>query len=193
MMLLLMGGAFAVDLSGYVAINQTSDTAANAKINAMNTARRQILFNVLSKYADKDEVGVLISEATDDELVDLIASSSVSNEQISADSYLANVKMDLDNDAVISWLDAKGIRNWVPTKDSNEMATVFVVVQNGISDWAELKRIARALNIELDTQTMAGNQAVVKIPLNNRTRFTMAVREAGWKYSDMGGALQIWK
>ena len=195
-MLFLAGASFGVDLSGVVSVNQTSSTAANAKNAAMNTARRQILFDVLSRYSDKGDLERLLSASSDSDLVDLVASSTVSDEQISDDSYLATVTMNLDNNAVRRWLNNNGIRNWVPTKDEKvvaEQSMVFFVVQNGISDWAELKRIARAYNIEIDTQSMSGNQIVAKIPLDYRTKFAMAVREAGWKYADTGGVLQIWK
>ena len=46
----------AAGLSGSMSVNQTSDTAANAKINAMNRARRQILSDVLSQYSAKDSL-----------------------------------------------------------------------------------------------------------------------------------------
>lgn len=193
-LLLCVGsGALAFELSATVPVNQTSDTAANAKINATNLARRQIVYNVLSQYAQKEELNGLIHNSSSEELMDIVESTSVSNEHISSDSYSANITMNLDNEAAKRWLDSNGIQNWVPLKDSVEKFTAFIVVQNGLVDWAELKRIARAGNVEIETQTIVGNQVVVKMPLNYRTRFTAAVRGAGWKYTDNGGVLQVWK
>lgn len=189
----LTGGALAFELSGTVPVNQTSDTAADAKINATNLARRQILYNVLSQYAQKEALNGLIYNSSVEDLMNVVESTSVSNEQISTDSYSANITMVLDNMAAKQWLDSNGVQNWVPLKDSVEKFTALIVVQNGLVDWAELKRIARAGNVEIETQTIVGNQVVVKMPLNYRTKFTAAVRGAGWKYTDNGGILQVWK
>ena len=188
-----MTGAFGIDLNGNVKVNQVSDTAAKAKVVAMNQARRQILFDVLSQYSAKDYLKEALQNSSDDELMNLIASTSVSNEQISSNAYSANVMMNLDNDAVKKWLNDNGVQNWVPSQHSGEKFTAFIVVQNGLVDWAELKRIARDDNVDIETQSMAGNQIVVKMPLNYRSKFTARIRGLGWKYTDNGGILQVWK
>ena len=185
--------SFGFELSATVPVNQTSETAAKAKINATNLARRQILYNVLSPYAQKEELNGLIHNSSSEDLMNLIASSSVSNEQISSDSYSANITMNIDNEAAKKWLDSNGIQNWVPLSNSYEKFTAFIVVPNGISDWAELKRITRSDNIEIETQVITGNQIVVKMPLNYRSKFTAALRGAGWRSTDNGGILQVWK
>ena len=185
--------AFGFELSATVPVNQTSETAAKAKVNATNLARRQILYNVLSPYAQKEELNGLIHNSSSDELMNLIASSSVSNEQMSSNSYSANITMNVDNDAAKKWLDKNGVQNWVPLSSSEEKFTAFVVVPNGIPDWAELKRITRSDNMEIETQVMTGNQIVIKLPLNYRSKFTAALRSAGWRYTDNGGILQVWK
>ena len=189
----LSPGSFAKALSGNVSVNQTSDTAANAKINAMNMARRQILTDVLSHYSDKDSFNALMQDSSNDDLMNLVSSINVSNEQMSATGYSANITINIDNDAARKWLNDHEVQNWVPLVESDERFIVSVVVPNGIKDWAELKRIARDDNIEIETQALNGNQIIVKMPLNYRTKFTAAVREAGWKYSDNAGVLQIWK
>ena len=185
--------AFGFELSATVPVNQTSDTAANAKINATNLARRQILYNVLSPYAQKEELNGLIHNSSSEELMNLIASSSVSNEQISSDSYSANITMNIDNEAAKKWLDSNGVQNWVPLSTSYEKFTAFVVVPNGLADWADLKRITRGDNIEIETQVMTGNQILIKLPLSYRSKFTAAIRAAGWRYTDNGGILQVWR
>lgn len=185
--------SFGVGLIGEVSVNQTSDTAANAKINAINSARRQILSNVLSQYSDKDSLIELIQNTSDEDLMNVISSTSVSNEQMSSTGYSANITMNLDNDAVKKWLNSNNVQNWVPLMESGERFTVVMIVSNGIQDWAELKRVARDDNIEIETQNITGKQVVAKMPLSYRTKFTAAVRDAGWKYTDNDGVLQIWK
>ena len=185
--------SFGVGLIGEVSVNQTSDTAANAKTNAINSARRQILSNVLSQYSNKDSLIELIQNTSDEDLMNVISSTSVSNEQMSSTGYSANITMNLENDAVKKWLNSNNVQNWVPLMESGERFTVVMIVSNGIQDWAELKRIARDDNIEIETQNITGKQVVAKMPLSYRTKFTAAVRDAGWKYTDNDGVLQIWK
>ncbi len=189
----LVCDAFCAGLSGSISVNQTSDTAAKAKINALNLARRQILTNVLSQYANKDSLNELIQQTSNDDLMNLILSSSVSNEQMSANGYSAKITMNIDNDAAKKWLNANEVQNWVPLMESDEKFSVLMTVPNGLQDWAELKRIARADNIEIETQNLQGKQIIAKMPLSYRTKFTAAIRGAGWKYSDKDGVLQIWK
>jgi hypothetical protein len=188
-----MPTAFCVELKGNINVKQTSDTAMMAKNKAMNHARRQILLDVLSQYATKEYLNDVLQKASDEELMDLIVSTSVSNEQISSDTYSANVMMILDNEAVKRWLNDKDIQNWIPSVNSGERFTAFIVVQNGMTDWAELKRIARDDKVAIETQSITGNQILVKIPLNYRSKFTASIRSAGWKYTDNGGVLQVWK
>jgi len=185
--------ASGLELSATVPVNQTSDTAANAKIDATNLARRQILYDVLSQYADKEELNELIYNTSSDDLMNLVSSTSVSNEQISSDTYSANITMVLDNRVAKKWLDENSVRNWVPIEEYSEKFTALIVVSNGLADWAELKRIAREENVEIETQTIVGSQVVVKLPLNYQSKFTAAVRGAGWKYTNNGGILQVWK
>ncbi len=184
---------FGAGLSGTMSVNQTSDTAADAKVEALNLARRQILTNVLSRYAEKESLKELIRGTSNDDLMNLVLSSSVSNEQMSVDSYSANITVNIDNDAVKEWLNSNNVRNWVPLAESDEKFTVLMVVSNGIQDWAELKNVARSDNVEIETQAIHGNQVIAKMPLSYRSKFTVVVRGMGWKYSDNDGVLQIWK
>ena len=45
----------------------------------------------------------------------------------------------------------------------------------------------------MNVVTMVGNQVFVKLPFGYRTKFTAALREAGWRYADNGGVLQVWR
>ena len=186
-------GVQAVGLVGSVSVNQTSNTAAGAKVNAMNSARRQILYNVLSQYSEPESLSDLLKNTSDDDLVSFISSSSVSDEHISSDSYSANIKMTIDNEVVRNWLTINNVQNWVPNLESGEKTEMFIVVPNGISDWAELKRVARENNFEIETVIISGNQVYAKMPASNRSRFTAGLRGSGWRYADNGGVLQIWK
>ena len=192
-MFAIVPNSFGVGLTGNVFIKQESETAAKAKADAINDARRQILTNVLSSYTSREQLSDLIENTTDDDLMNLISSSSVSGEQMSNTEYSANITMNIDNDAARKWLNDNNVQNWVPKMESDERFMVSIVLQNGLSDWAELKRIVREDNMEIETHSIVGNQIVAKMPLNYRSKFTVGVREMGWKYADNGGVLQIWK
>lgn len=193
LMCFAMANAFGAMLSGNIDVHQTSETAAKAKINASNYARRQVLYNVVSQYSDSDALTDLLQKSSNEDLMNLVASTSVANEHISSTGYSANITVNFDNDAVKQWLNANSVQNWVPSTESTEKFTSLIVLSNGIPDWAEIKRITREGNVEIETQSITGNQVIVKLPLNYRTKFTVSIREAGWKYSDNEGVLQIWK
>lgn len=185
--------AFAVELKGTVNVHESSETATEAKTKAINSARRQILISVLSKYSDADALTELVNNTSSNDLINIISSSSVSNEQISNDSYSATITMNIDNDAVKQWLVSNNVQNWVPSNEYSEKFSLFIVVQNGISDWAEIKRLVRENNMNIETMSIQGNQIIAKMPMNHRTKFTAAIREYGWRYADNSGVLQIWK
>ena len=182
-----------MNMSGTVFVNQTSDTATKAKTDAVNYARRQILSRVLSNYAENGALQDLLQNTPSAELVDLISSSSVENEKISSDSYSANITMNVDGDAAKKWLVEHEIPNWIPNNETVEKYSLFIVVPNGLRDWAELKRIARESGVIIETQNITGNQIFAKMLSNQRTRFTAAIRQYGWRYADNDGVLRIWK
>ena len=101
--------------------------------------------------------------------------------------------MNIDNDAVKQWLVSNNVQNWVPNNEYSEKFSLFIVVQNGISDWAEIKRLVRENGMNIETVSIQGNQIIAKMPMNHRTKFTAAIREYGWRYADNSGVLQIWK
>ena len=154
----------AMTLSGTVSVNENSDTAANAKINALNSARRQILTVVLSQYSNKESLAELIEKTSSDDLMNLIVSTSVSNEQMSTTDYSAKITMNLDNEAVKKWLNENAVENWVPLTESDEKFTLVIVLPNGIQDWSELKRIVREADFELETRLQQrGVEQLVKL------------------------------
>ena len=150
----LTAGAFAVDLSGTTSVNVTSDTAADAKAIALNQARRQILNQVLGKYADPTQVQVAVKNAKSSELMNLISSSSIDGEQQSNTAYSANISMTLDGDAVRQFLTENNIQNWLSDDNAAGANGVMILVSmsDRVANWMELKRIARNAGIDLNTK-----------------------------------------
>lgn len=188
-----VAAASAVQLHGGASVNVTSDTAAVAKNMAFDEARRQILSDVLRQYADVSALQELIKRSKATDLANLISSSSIDGEKLSDTTYSANVSMVLDADAVRNWLVENAVQNWLPDDTVRDVFIVSVNMSDAVNNWADLKRVARAENIDLETKYMTGNTATLELPTASRGAFTIAIREAGWRYANQDGVLRIWK
>ncbi len=191
--LFVMSVAGAADLRGNVSLNITSDTAAAAKNIAMAEARRQIVTDVLGQYSDKDALNLVLGEVDDNALNALIASTEIDDEQASPTTYSANISMTLDADAVRTWLAEKGVQNWLPDADNINRFVVWAELSSPIVNWVELNDIVRRENVDLAIKSINGNRVMIDLPMSSRGTFTIAIRESGWHYANMDGALRIWK
>lgn len=182
------------DLTGSASVNITSDTAAGAKTMAINEARRQILGDVLRQYAVAEQLGPALSKASNSDLTNLIASSGIEGERSSDTTYSATITMTVDRGAAQRWLTANNVQNWL-TDGASSGNTFLVVVslRDAMADWINLNSIARAEHIDLGTKFISGNQITLELPANVRGAFTIALREAGWKYNAADGMLRIWR
>ncbi len=183
--------AGAVELAGKMDVNVTSDTAAQAKTKAFNQARRQIIVDVLTPYALPDLLRDAVKEASSDVLTNMIASSSIDGEKFSDTTYSAKITMTVDADAARSWLTEQGVQNWIPTDDAGDVFVTVVNMRNRVADWASVNQVARNEKINLATQLIAGNQVTIQVPTSVRTKFIIALREAGWRTENRDGVLHI--
>lgn len=190
---LLSGFASAADLNGVANVNITSDTATNAKNIAFDEARRQIIVDALRSYADKDALQIAVKNAKNADLVDLIAASSIDGEQTSDTTYSASISMTIDGKAARQWLTEQNVQNWLPDGTHRDVFVVNVKLSNAMPQWMDLHRIARNEQIDLGTKNITADSAVLEIPTSARGKFTIALREAGWRYANQDGALRIWK
>jgi len=195
MVFCLAGGAFAgpLILSGSAAVNVTSDTAATAKNIAFDNARRQIVRDALSPYADKEQLAAAIKGASASDLANLIASSSIDGEQQSATTYSANITMNLDTLAARRWLGANNVQSWLPEAGGGNQILVVVNLRDWAGDWVLLNRMARGENIELNTRGINGTQMTIEISESARNGFIAAARSSGWQVSNDDGVIKIWK
>ena len=185
--------AMAVELQGTVPVNVASDTAAAAKNKAFNDARRQIIVGALRQYADVTSLNSAVEAAKNAELMNLIAASSIDGEQFSDTAYSANITMVLDADAARVWLTENGVQNWIPDGTNVDTFVVHVNMSNGLKNWVELNQIARAEKFDLNVRYLSQGTATLNLPKSVRGRFTIALREAGWRYANSDGNLKIWK
>lgn len=182
-----------VDLSGVASVSITSDTAANAKNIAFDEARRQIIADSLRQYADADALGTALRNAKKAELAELIASSSIDGEKQSDTTYSANISMVVDGGAARTWLDNNAVQHWLPDESNKDVFVVNVNMSDSMANWTELNQIARKEQIDLGTKSITGNTVVLELPVSVRGKFTIVVREAGWRFADKDGVLRIWK
>ncbi len=189
----LFQSAYAANLSSSAYVNITSDTAANAKNIAFDEARKQVIKDVLSQYADPEQLNETLKNANVDDLTNLVASSMIEGEKLSSSAYSANISMEIDRKNAKKWLTDNNIQNWLPDETEFDVFLVQVIMKDKLADWIEINKIAREDNIEMLTKYINGNQITVEIPVSNRNAFTIAVAEKGWKYYNKDGVLRIWK
>lgn len=185
--------AHASNLSGVASVNVTSDTAAAAKDMAFDEARRQIITDVLGQYSIPDQLNDVVKNAKSADLMNLIAASSIDGEQQSDTTYSANISMTIDRDAARTWMTENNIQNWLTDGNAGDRFVVQIVMTDKLAGWMELRRIARDEGIDLSTKYINGNQITAEVPAASRSAFTIAIREAGWRYADQNGVLHIIK
>ena len=66
-------------------------------------------------------------------------------------------------------------------------------LHNRIADWSSVRRVAADAGIDLDTAAISDGQIVFHVASARRGALTIALRNAGWRYTDRDGALYIYK
>lgn len=186
--------AMAADLSGTAHVNMTSDTAATAKQMAFDDARRQIIVDVLSPYADMGALRTAVANEKNAVLTTLVESSGISGEKTSDTTYSANIKMTVNRVAAKNWLDGNDVRNWLSTEEEVDNKFIVVATLNDkFADWGQIRRVANGAGVDLETESIGGNQIVFRANAGRRAALTSALRENGWRYQDKNGLLHIFK
>lgn len=192
---LSFGVANAAELVATASVNVTSDTAATAKNMAMDEARRQIIIDTLSPYSDSVALRDAVAHEKSSVLTTLIASSGIKGERLSDTTYSANITMTVDRNAAKNWLVEHDIQNWLSVDGMNaeNESVVAVSLNDRLSDWARVRRIASDAGIDLNTKSINGNVIYFRVPAARRGALTIAMREAGWRYQNRDGVLHIFK
>lgn len=193
-----IGTSLALELTGTISVDETSDTAASAKTKAFDDAQRSVILRELRPYADFEQLSVAIKDSTNEDLMNMISSSSLDSEKISDTTYSANISFVIDGEAARRWMDEHSVQHWLPASGAAVMASVNVVTVNAIlvrpiADWMNLNSISRGLNTDLQTKTIVGNRITFAVPEKDITRFTNSLRSNGWQVQSFGGDYKIWK
>lgn len=191
-MMMCGGRGMGQTLSGMAHVNVTSDTAAVAKNMALDEARRQIITDALSMYADAEQLTDAVRDADAADLTNLISSTSIDGERLSDTTYSANITMTIDGAIAKKWMTDANISNWL-NDGVGDKFVILVTLRDGLDDWMELNRIARGENVAVDTKYIMGRQVAIELPAARRSAFTASMNMAGWHYVDDGGMLRLWK
>ncbi len=188
-----ISAASAADLTGSAAVNVTSDTAATAKTMAFVEARRQIVTETLSPYANSADFRDLMKNTNDATLANLVSATTIDGERLSATTYSANIKMTIDAVAAKKWMADNDVENWLGESVSVDRSVVVIDLAGGLRDLVELNRALRNENIKPEIKRISGLTLTIGIPASSRAAFINAVRGAGWRVSDTDGFLRVSK
>lgn len=184
----------AAGLTGTAHVNITSDTATTAKKMAFDEARRQIIVDVLSPYSDASALRSAVANEKNSVLTNLIESSGISGERLSDTTYSANIKMTVNRTAAQNWLAGNDIQNWLKTEDDDgDRFTIVATLRDKFADWGQIRRAAIGAGVDLETESINGNQIVFRASTARRAALTSALRENGWRYRNRDGLLHIFK
>ena len=187
-------GAGAAQLASTANVSVASDTATNAKNIAMDEARRQVIVDSLLPYSDNSGLRNAVKSEKASVLMNLISRSEIANEKLSDTSYSASVTMFVNDLAAKSWLDSRGVQNWIPVGAVSANNFILVAnLSNKISDWASVRRAATSAGVDLDTRYIEGNKIGFAVPASKRGAVTIALRDNGWRYQDVDGVLNVSK
>jgi len=188
------GASVAAPLVGVANVNVTSDTAVTAKNMAMDEARRQIIVDVLSPYADSAALRNAVAEEKSSVLANLIASSGIGGERQSDTAYSASITMTIDRAAAARWLADNNVQNWLSVvEDGGNQFFVIANLNSKLSDWMQIRRVAADAGIDLNTVSLHGNEVLYRVQSSRRGKLTIALRDAGWRYQDRDGVLYIFR
>lgn len=185
--MLALGSALAVEITGTVPVNVTADTAAVAKDKAFNSARREVIARELRNYANPEQLNAALADSSNDELMNIISSSSLDGERVSDTTYTANISFVIDGDAAKTWMEKYSVQNWLPSSTSGavivpENSVIAVAtLYNPLSDWAALNAVMRSVELDITTNNIIGSRVSFVVSDSGVAKLSGALRANGWR------------
>ena len=198
---MLCGAVGAVELTGTISVNVTADTANAAKNKAFNSARRDVISRELGQYANSEQLANAIKNSSNDDLMNIISSSSVASEKVSDTTYSANISFVIDGDAAKGWMDKNSVQNWLPSSNSDvviaatpvDSVLFTAVLSQPISDWTGLNAVARMVPVDLATTNIVGNNVSFSVMDKNVAKLSKVLSSNGWHVQKNESGYKIWK
>ncbi|MDR1361105.1 MAG: hypothetical protein LBJ18_02225 [Rickettsiales bacterium] len=172
----------AADLAGAADVSITSDTASSAKSMALAEARRQVIGDVLGNYSERTQLADLLKSSKDSDLQNIVAATSIENEQQSATVYSATIKITLSDSSAQKWLDSAGVHNWLVSAgaeiSASEKSELAIPVAGGLRDWIKAARALRdaGLDKDISVKSISNGTVILNVPLANRAQIASILR-----------------
>jgi hypothetical protein len=162
-----------------VSIEKTAQTAALAKEQALNSARRTEFASVLTPRVGASLAATLSQEIPMAELIGLVDSVVIENEKSAATAYSADILIGFDKTAINEWLRAQGMDDFAAnTLDANR-ARVFFESIGGLGGLAAIMRASRDTGADLKITSIGPSGIFANVRGDSYESFVSAVRVAG--------------
>jgi len=182
-----LAGLSAPNLTAEVPVDIQSSNAAVAKKEALETATRNGIIMVLSRYADRAAVENAAAELKPADLANMTASTSISGEKLSKTGYSAVVAVSLEQSAVEKFYNTRQIQNFLNmTADSEDRTEMVILLDNGLDDWASVNKILNGAadeNLGFQVKTLGAGQAAISVLSAKQKKFTNLMTQNGWQYA----------
>jgi hypothetical protein len=183
-------------LTTEISVDMRASTAAAAKKDAIDSAVRNAVIQIVSRYSDKAIVENLLMSSEDVVLQDLVSSTSITSEKTSKTAYSAIFSVTLDRVALERWYSDNNVPNFLSAADeSQDKSVISIDLVNGLSDWASLNQAVRddGDTYGLELRSIFRNSATAYILTSKRTKFQNLCTAAGWTVSTIDGVIRITK
>jgi hypothetical protein len=186
----------APDLTAGISVDMRASTAAAAKKDAVDSAVRNAVIQIVSRYSDKAIVENLLMASDDLVLQDLVSSTSIASEKTSKTAYSAIFNVTLDRVALEKWYSDNNVPNFLSAADeSQDKSIISIDLANGLSDWAGLNQLVRddGDTYGLELRSIFRGSATAYVLTSKRTKFQNLCTSAGWTVSNKDGIIRISK
>lgn len=189
--------AFAApNLTAEIRVDMRASTAAAAKKDAVDSAIRNAVIQIVARYSDKAIVENLLMGVEDIVLQNLVSSTSITSEKTSKTAYSADFSVTLDRVALEKWYSDNNVPNFLSAADeSQDKSIISIELTNGLSDWASLNQLVRddGNDYGLGLRSIFRNSATAYILTRKRYKFQNLCVSAGWSVSVKDGIVRIKK
>jgi len=185
--------SWAINLTSVIDQETTGSSAASARQSANNAAIRSAAHEVLGRFADRNLVFEALAETDDARLLNMVSSTSISNERTSRTAYSARFTIAFSRAAMERWYAENNIVNFMDMAEGAGNRSLVIIEVRSLTDWAALKAAMRedSGNFNLQVSSIFRNSATAYVNSRERFRFQTLARNNGWHASSSDGILRL--
>jgi len=186
---------YAVNLTSIIDHGTSGSTAASAKQSANNAAIRAAASEVLGRYADRGLVSEALDNTEDARLLNMVTSTSISNERASRTAYSARFTISFSRSAMEKWYGENNIADFLGAADDSGNRSLVVIEVKDLREWAALRQAMRSASTDFNLRinSIFRNSATAYVNARERYKFQTLARSNGWNASASDGVLRISK